>query len=584
MLTATARGHRPWLALTALALLTTSCRAAQAATPVAPTTVAHAASPAFSGGTLRILDAAGVGSLDTATPGSRGALTLTRLYARELMSWSTTGTQVSTGPVPDLATAPPTITDHGRRYTFTLRPNVDWAPPVNRAVTAQDFITAVQRLLDPAHPSPGQADARLIAGARAFEAGQAPRISGLQALGPNRLQITLTRRVPSFLSMLTLPYFAPVPTGYITPWPAGSGYSAHLVGLGPYTLGHDVPGGPLTFIRNPNWNPATDPLRHAWVNEVVVQQGYPRAAIQQAINSGWADLSLDSQPPASALAGLAANPARPRLAVNVTGCVQYLTLNTNPAAGPIGQGHRGLLIRRAINEAVNKLAMMSAHGGSLTGEPASTVLPPTVPGYQLYDLYHTPSQEGDPVQARELLAEAGFPHGITLTLAAPGRQPGPTEVAALVKQLGAAGIHLIVQEPFGPRATTAVTATTALPATHQLTLATSCAPFPGNATLAYALPLLASSSILPTHNANLAELNNTLVNQDLKAALAAPTAAAQDQLLAQADQATMSAAAWVPLLYDNKVSSWSARVRGWVWSPWVQGPDLTHIRLVRSRP
>src|SRR5512132_1276545 len=69
-------------------------------------------------------------------------------------------------------------------YTFTLRPGVRYAPPVNREVTARDFITAIQRLYDKQTPSYAQPYADVIAGAKPFGAGRAKRISGLAAPTP----------------------------------------------------------------------------------------------------------------------------------------------------------------------------------------------------------------------------------------------------------------------------------------------------------------------------------------------------------------------------------------------------------------
>ena len=48
--------------------------------------------------------------------------------------------------VPDLATELPTSTSDGLTWTFHIRPNVHYAPPLqNVSVTAQDFIRALTR-------------------------------------------------------------------------------------------------------------------------------------------------------------------------------------------------------------------------------------------------------------------------------------------------------------------------------------------------------------------------------------------------------------------------------------------------------
>ena len=127
-----------------------------------------------------------------------------------------------TDPVPDIASGPPQVSADRRTYTFTLRPGVRYAPPVNREVTATDFITAIQRLYDDrASPSQGPVYADLIAGASRFGAGKTRSISGLAAPNPHTLQVTLVQPAGDFLSILSLPYFAPVPGEYAASYQVG---------------------------------------------------------------------------------------------------------------------------------------------------------------------------------------------------------------------------------------------------------------------------------------------------------------------------------------------------------------------------
>src|SRR6266508_5353367 len=80
--------------------------------------------------------------------------------------------------------------------------------------------------------------------------------------------------------------------------------------------------------------------------------------------------------------------------IKTTGCVRYLTLQTDsgPTANP--------LVRKAINLAVDKRALVLELGGAFAGEPASTVLSPTLGGYEKYpDPYSTTDFRGDPVAA-----------------------------------------------------------------------------------------------------------------------------------------------------------------------------------------
>jgi ABC-type transport system substrate-binding protein len=72
-----------------------------------------------------------------------------QLLIRGLMTYKhVDAAQGGDTPVPDIAAAPPTVSADGLTYDFTLKDNVMWAPPLNRAVTADDFLYAFQRIND----------------------------------------------------------------------------------------------------------------------------------------------------------------------------------------------------------------------------------------------------------------------------------------------------------------------------------------------------------------------------------------------------------------------------------------------------
>jgi peptide/nickel transport system substrate-binding protein len=192
-----------------------------------------------------------------------------------------------------------------------------------------------------------------------------------------------------------------------------------VVGSGPYTPDIYIPGQLVVLIRNPNWDPATDPQRHPWVDRIQVRYGQSIASIQRAIDREEADLSLDSSVPQTRLAALRADPERSRrLSVQPTGNQAYLVLGTNPGAGAIAD----VRVRRAVNYAIDKVAYRDAIAGKFapTGELASTILAPGSLGYRPYDLYPTPGGRGDPAKAKALLAQAGYPNGLTLGFVALG--------------------------------------------------------------------------------------------------------------------------------------------------------------------
>ena len=242
-----------------------------------------------------------------------------------------------------------------------------------------------------------------------------------------------------------------MPGEYAANYQVGANYSGYVVGSGPYKVAIYVPGETVVLDRNPHWDPATDPFRKAWVDRIQVKLDVGTSSIQRAIEREEADLSLTSHVPQTRVTALQADPERSRrLSVNTTGSTLYLVLGTHQKAGAIAD----VRVRQAVNYAIDKVAYRDAVAGryAATGELASTILAPGSLGYRHYDLYPTPGGRGDPVKARALLAEAGYPKGLTLGFAtfgsgilAAGRKP-------IEESLARAGIRLkvITNEPVEP--------------------------------------------------------------------------------------------------------------------------------------
>jgi ABC-type transport system substrate-binding protein len=531
------------------------------------------------GGTLRVFSIEPIIGLDTAVNYSPEGLAMARAYARTLYGYNLAGPpEQQTVPVPDIASGPPQLSADQRTYTFTLRPKVRYAPPVNREVTAQDFITAIQRFYDPTTPSPGQQYADLIAGATAFGAGKASRISGLAAPDARTLQITLVQPAPDFLSILTQSLFAPVPREYADSYAVGANYDGHVVGSGPYSLTAYIPGRSVVLDRNPHWDPATDPLRKAWVDRIQVRLEVGTGAIQQAIEREEADLSLNSHVSQARVAALRADPERSqRLSVNASGCLVYLALGTHRAAGAIAD----VRVRQAVNYAIDKVAYRDATSGQLrpAGEVASTILAQGSLGYRPYDLYPTPGGRGDPAKAKALLAQAGYPNGLRLGFAtvssgrlAPGRKP-------IQESLAKAGIDLKVttNKPWDPHFE--LLGNPAKRLDHQLGQTAWCPDFRGDDNARGTIVPQFDGRLDPAVSGNFSEYDNPKVNRRIDAALAEPNKDRRAAIWGEIDQQIMGDAPIVPLIRENLSFYWASRVHGWVFDPWTPGPDLTAVWL-----
>jgi peptide/nickel transport system substrate-binding protein len=531
-------------------------------------------------GTLRVFNYSDVEALDPGIAYVATDFALLRGLVRELYSFdSRRQGEAALQPVPDLADGPYRLSDDGRTYTFKLRQGVLYDLPVDREVRAEDFIYAVERQLDPKTASPNPY-ARLIRGADDFAAGKAKTISGMRAPQRYTLQITLDQPANDFPSILTLPFFSPMPREQASRYRPGLDYAQHLIASGPYRLKQYTPGRLIELVRNENWDPRTDPLRAAWVDRITVSIGRSETGIQQAIEGGEADLNLDPVPPPVAdLQRLSDDPKLARqLAIETTGCVHYLTMQMD--TGPT----KKLAVRQAVNYAIDRRAVVLAIGGAYAGEPASTILSPTLAGYSAFDLYPSQDAAGDPDKAKELLAKAGYPNGVKLTYTGQSSQDWKSLYEALRVSLERAGIRL--KPTFYKRSDIYKKSlrVAAKREEHELGATRWCPDVPGNGSRSFIGVLLDGRYLTPTSSNNFGRYNNPKVNRMIDQAYATRDEGARTALWGQIDHTLMEDAAWAPLVYDREAFFWSSRVRNWTFTPWLSNPDITNLWLDPNTP
>ncbi|HEV8651756.1 MAG TPA: ABC transporter substrate-binding protein [Actinomycetes bacterium] len=550
----------------------------------APSGTGGAQGQGTKGGTLRVVNNSDVDFLDTADAYSTLGFSLERLYSRQLYSFDSTKTgEELTVPVPDLADGAAQVTNNNTTYTFKIRKGIKWAPPATGEVTAEDFVRGVKRMYDKATPSGGQSYSNLIKGAADFGSGKAKEISGIQATA-DTLTITLEKPAADFLSILAMPFFSPVPKE-AEKYKVGADYSKHVIGSGPYTVKEYIPTKSMEFVRNTNWDPATDPLRKAWVDKVTMRIGLEPDAIQQTIERGDADLSLDTQPPNAALQRLSTDPKlKQQFSVQTTGCTRYFTLGTTPAFDTPQAKVSDVKVRQAINYALDKVALQRARGGPFAGDPASTVLTPTLLGYQKYDLYPSADFKGDVAKAKQLLTEAGFPNGITLNYVGGNAGKAAAVNTAVQAGLQRAGINLKTKLYSGFAVYTDSLGLPRKAKEHQIGQAGWCPDYPGDGARSFIVPLLDGRSIIPSGNSNYGLYNNPAVNTKIDQALAEPDKTKRGALWGEIDKQIMQDAPWAPFVYDKQQLFWSERTKNFIWTPWATEPDLTAIWLNPNTP
>ncbi len=552
---------------------------------------------AVRGGTLNML---GAGDVDYMDPNvsyySVGYLGL-RMWSRQLFTYPAKDGH-TTKPVPDLATELPSednggISDDGRTYTITLRDGPQWNTATPRPVTAGDVVRGVKRTCNPVQPFGGTPDfADLIAGYQHFCDGfatvepKAPAIAmyvadtalpGVQAKDDRTVVFTLTHPATYFVDMLTLPAFSPAPEEVMQYLPASLELARHQVSDGPYQIDSYDPTKRIVFVRNAAWKADNDPVRHAYVDRIVVDETVSQESIQQQLQTGAAnaDLEWDQAPPQSTLPGLIAR-KDPQLNLGETASSNpYIVFNT--ASPNNGGALHNVKVRQALEYAINRDHLVQSLGGPSINPPLNHVLPENILGSKKVDGYAY-----DANKAKALLAEAGYPSGLTLKLLYRNASEAGRKVFATLQQdLRQAGITLTgVPSPNADFYTKYLQVpSVAQRGVWDLALAGWGADWYGNAALSYFKPLFFGKPSFPPLGSNFGLYDNPATNDMIAKATQAKEAANAAALWAAADAQVMDDAAFFPITNPRWPNYRAAHVHNAIYLPSLQNFDPTNVWL-----
>jgi peptide/nickel transport system substrate-binding protein len=318
---------------------------------------------------------------------------------------------------PDLAADLPTISDDGLTYTFTLKPGIMYAPPLQDVeVTAQDFIRAIEREADPKASSGGYPFYySVIEGFDDFGAGDADSISGLSAPDDQTFVVKITDPAGDLPWRFAMPATAPIPPNPADPEARlgvaeghTTNYGRYLVSTGPYmfegsenldfsvpaddqeAVAGYIPGRQVVLVRNPSYDPATDGLRPAYPDRIEATIGGDVNDLFNKVDTGEVDYVADvSSVPANILAEYSTNPDKqPYLHTYQQNAVTYISMNLG--VPPFDDVH----VRKALNFAYDKAGGRQLSGGALTGTNAGHIFPDGLLDNKLKD-YNPYATEGD---------------------------------------------------------------------------------------------------------------------------------------------------------------------------------------------
>ena len=291
------------------------------------------------------------------------------------------------------------ISADGRTYTFKLRANARWSN--GDAVTADDFVFSLRRLIDPATGSKYAPVMFPILNAEKVHKGQGanPDQLGVRAVDPATLEIRLERPTAYFLELLTNQTALPVHAGAIARLGPEWLKPGNLVSNGAYTLKSFVPNGSIVMVKNPHYHGAATVA----IDEVRYFPTSDAAAATRRFQAG--ELHLTTDVPTDQFAQLKARlGAQVQSAPYLGTC--FLILNTRK------KPFDDVRVRRALSLAIDR-EFLAEQIWSGTMLPAYGMIPPGVKNYpkraELDFAQASPIERED--EARDLLAKAGFGKG-----------------------------------------------------------------------------------------------------------------------------------------------------------------------------
>jgi peptide/nickel transport system substrate-binding protein len=198
----------------------------------------------------------------------------------------------------------------------------------------------------------------------------------------------------------------------------------------------------FTMVRNPNWDPATDPNRKALPDQIEVALNVNSDDIDNRLISGDLDVAIEGSGVGPSAQGriLADQNLKANTDSSLQARIWFTVLNADVA--PLDNVH----CRRAVMYAADKTGYQRAYGGATGGEIATNLMPPVIPGAQQFDTYPTPGNAGDIAKAKDELAQCGQPNGFTTSISYRAERPKEKATAETLQQsLAKAGINLEIK-------------------------------------------------------------------------------------------------------------------------------------------
>ncbi|HJW40777.1 MAG TPA: peptide ABC transporter substrate-binding protein [Rhizomicrobium sp.] len=441
-------------------------------------------------------------------------------------------------PIPGAATHWE-ISPDGRTWTFHLRDHL-WSD--GRQVTAQDFVFAWQRLLDPKTGASYAYNLWVVKNAHEISTGKLPPTAlGVWATDDKTLVVTLEHPAAYLPELLTHDTAYPLPRHVVlakgNSWPK----PGNFVGNGPYVPREWIVNDHLTLVKNPRFYDAAN----VHIDVVIYHPTNDSNAALRQLRAG----ELDTQTPI------------PLTQIQWLRRTMPAFLHTRPVFGlsyiSINLHHPpldDLRVRRALNLAFNR-EIVTEKVLRLGEPPAYGIVPPGIanyPGPQSYDFRPLPFAERLK-KAQWLMNQAGYGPDNPLRLVYETfDEPNNKLIAAVLQaMLREIWVYIDIES-----IDASVHGRNMIEGKYDLGAASWFADFNDASNF---LDLLRSDA-----GNNYGRYRNPAYDAMLNAAQQEPNATRRGQLLATAERMALKDYPWIPMRFRTSQDLVQPYVKGWV--------------------
>jgi len=474
---------------------------------------------------------------------------------------------------PDLAEALPTISDDKLTYTFKLKKGLKFED--SSPITSKDVKYAVERTFaqDVLSGGPTYLIDQLDQGQNypgPYKDTDPDKLGLKSVTTPDDSTITFKLAKP----FADFPYLLVMSAGAVPKAKdTGEKYSEHPISTGPYKFETIDPGKKVTMVRNPNWDPATDPNRKGLADRIELTLQMQPDEIDKQLMDGTLDIDFAQtgvQQSAQAKILLDQN-LKKNADAPFNGAIRYVTISTK--VPPFDNIH----CRKAVQYAADKVALQTARGGADAGGAIATnMLPPNIAGHDpKLDPFNTKSGKPQIDKAKDELKQCGKPDGFETKIAVRNKGKEPKTAEALQQALAQVGIKAAIDQG---DASLYFRSTIGSPDNvrakgYGLMFAGWFADFPTG--YGYLDVLVDGRKIQPSGNNNYGELNDPEINSLIDKSIAEPDPKKNAEIWSQINSKVMDTATQLPFVYEKALNYRNPRMTNvffdQYWGEWSFG-------------